>query len=1338
MHETLRLYLKRLTNLTANNRSLVLLRLTKGHFIDICAFNAQMKEGAFGIIDAMIKGRGIALCSQLDSRDETSNIIANRLKKIARNEKFIYDEQGTKDLYIGWPFVKGKLSNGHLVRCPLLYFPVELKASSNQWRLQPRPNEEAFLNKNFLLAYAHHNNVKIDDQLIDRTLEDFDKDSTTFRTALYQLFKESEVELNFNRDNFEDRLAPFAEYHKADFDEKYGTGQLKLFPEAVLGIFPQSGSYLVPDYHQLLSQEILPDMEGLLQPYPATEGAHDTGSGKWAFDFSGQMEEEKICAPFKIDAYQESALIALKQGKSIVVQGPPGTGKSQLICNLIADQLASGKKVLVVSQKRAALDVVYQRMQQKDMAPFLGLIHDFKNDRKALFEKIKYQIDSVEEYRMYNNGLDAIQLERRFLQTSRRIDQITEKLEEFKYALFDESECGLSVKELYLTSDQEAPSVNLMQIYARFHFDRLSPFLFTLRNYAEYLYRLETYNHPWFNRRSFDGYNLSDRQRIDKLLDEIPECQHRIIRQVGDILGEKLMLKDVEVIAKQQDRLEDMLHILEDEKRFAYFKHLAGFADDSTSILWLSNTERILLDCFGGDGAEISLPAAQLGKFQEMLNRNMAARNNLFKLIGWKLFAKNKLWVKHVFAANGLELKNEGFQKMVRRIDNRLNLEHNLTKLKSTPWVTGVPVTCRPHSISRWFHDYKLAVKAKLTFNSMRGFKQYFNIKTISFEKISAKIRLLLEISNEISERKRNWLTYLTENQLNAIENNPQTAPAMKEVLKKDFEALCEFDELKKASDPDEIAAIKMLVAHTETPEPGQLEAIFQNSIRLAWIGHIENKYPILRSVSSKKLHRLEAELQALIKEKAAITKDMLLLRVREKTYTFVKHNRLNNMVTYRDLYHQVTKKRRIWPLRKLIAGHHDELFDLIPCWLASPEAVSAIFPMIKLFDLVIFDEASQCFAERGLPAIYRGRKTLIAGDSRQLRPNDLYRPRFDDGADSPDLETESLLELAGRYLYTVQLNLHYRSNSIDLIDFSNRHFYDGKLKMLPRREAVNSGKPGIIYIKVDGVRKNNINAKEADEVVRILIERVKSDDGTDVGVVTFNARQQQHILDRIDEEFIKAGLDWPDGWFVKNIENVQGDEKDLIIFSTAYAPDESGKIHLQFGSLNTLNGENRINVAISRAKQQVIVVSSIWPSQLHVENTKNAGPKLLKKYLHYAREVSAGTFIPVLPRLRRHHANWYLKTQLMNWAREQFEEMEFNRELPYVDITVKKKDKYVALLVTDDDLYFRSPSTKDAHVYTPYALTKNGWPFKSIFSREWWANKEEVKKELFRFLSQD
>lgn len=1328
MHELLKSYLKRLTNLTANNRSLLLFKLPKEQYLDVKDFDFITEGGSFSIIEDLIAAKPVKLAPITDSRDEDANLMSRKLKRLKRNDKFIQEERGSNDLFVGWPFVRGKLMDGTNVRAPLLFFPVSVDEEGKYWKMYPRSSGVMF-NKTFLLAYAHFNKVKISDDLLDRNFEDFDDDSTVFRTSLYQLFKESPIEINFNQDNFQDELKAFETFKKADFEEQHQTGQLKLYPEAVLGFFPQAGSYLVPDYMHLIENKSFEDLEEFFAER-SIEGSHYKGVIR-------NITEEKSFTPFKMDAHQENAIKSVKSGNSLVVQGPPGTGKSQLICNLIADHIAIGKKVLVVCQKRAALDVVFERMKEKELTDFLGLVHDFRNDRKRIFEKIASQINSIDEYKMKNNSLDAIQLERNFLQISHRIDQIDEELEEFKHALFDESECDISVKELYLTSDLEQPTINLKQEYTHFRFNEISSFILKLTNYTDYAHIFDSADHPWVDRNTFKNFNVTDLSKMLEIIDEIPAYQQEVGEKMKDLMGKSLTFEECEAIYSKRDYIVEMLGILKDPQAFEYFKHMLNYSDSETSSLWLSNTERVLMECYKGEGPEVSLPANQLGKFQEVLQRNMDARKSLLRLLQWRLFSKDKYFIKRVLVENGLKRNREGFKTMVRKVDNRLNLEHNITKIRQKEWVKDLPPTYEKVHFQNWFYVMKLAVKAKLIFNSVRSFKEFFNVQKLEYHSFKEKLEALFVIIKDVHIKEASWEVYLSPNQINKIAQQEDLAPEMKKSLKKDFDALCEYDKIKDQLSPVEHVVIEKLM-DTELNTTEGVVSLFQNSLRLSWIEHIETKYPILRAVSSMKFQKLEAELQNCVREKLRLSNDMLLMRAREKTYEEVAYNRLNNMVTYRDLLHQVTKKRRIWPIRKVVKEFSEELFQLVPCWLASPESVSAIFPMHNMFDLVIFDEASQCFVERGIPAMYRGRQVLVAGDDKQLRPNDLYQVRYEEEEEDSDvaLEVESLLELANHHLQSVQLKGHYRSKSLELIDFSNHHFYGDNLKLLPDHSIVNSKQPAIEYIKLDGIWENNTNKAEASRVVAMLLDLANDQRDISVGVVTFNARQQQLILDMIDEEFVGKGIHMPDNWFVKNIENVQGDEKDIIIFSTAYAPDPNGRLTMQFGSLNAVNGENRLNVAITRAREKIYIVTSIFPQQLQVQDLKNEGPKLLQKYLAYAKEVSEGKFVPSPHPKSKHHVDWYLKDKLKDWADHEMKGYNFSYELPFADITVKQEDYYLGLVVTDDDLYFNSPSIKDMHVYTPFTLSAKKWKFKGVFSREFWNDKQTVFEGIQRFLT--
>ncbi len=1373
MHKILQSYLHRLTNLSGNNRSLYLPRLIGQQFIDLHDFDFLNNFSSFSLIEWLIS-RGVArpegveaqqmpLCAVQDSRHEASNKVSQAVKKLSRTEKFIEEEQGSRDLYVGWPFVQGKFSDGTLVRCPLMFFPVQLeerevKNFGLQWVLTLRSEVAVSLNKSFLLAYAHYQQRPFHEALAEYSFDDFDPDSRIFRTALYQLFKDSSVQINFNQELFADKLQAFRKVSKAMLEESEKEGVLKLYPEAVLGIFPQAGSYLVPDYLKLIHHSHIPDIEGffgkraasdkrVLNALESLDASFAEQVNRQRLDYASRVKEEQMFTPYAMDAHQEKALKLVKRGNSVVVQGPPGTGKSQLITNLIADYVAHGKRVLLVSQKKAALDVVYARLQQQGVHPFVALVHDFKNDRPAIFRQIGKQIDALYEYQVKNNSLDSILLERNFLQYSRRIEQISEELDEFTFALFDESEAGVSVKELYLTSSLEQPHLNIKQEYQYFKIPDLPPFVSKLKRLTTYAQRYDKETYLLCDRKSFNAYSVEDLKNMRTVFSEVPAFKQKVSGQVSQVLQEEVDYTICEQLQRRSEDIARMIPLIEEPQSYAYFQDMVPLLEKEADPLWLSNIERVAMDCYQGEGPEVSLPTGELGKFQHALQQASEARPGVFQWLWWKWFSKEKAYVQQVFEANQLPLTKKGFHAMQEKIDNRLNLEHNLSKLREYDWIGEVPALETSGNFSKeqlqdWFYHKNKALQAAIVFKSLRNFKEFFHIETITYQQLSQRVKKLLDALHDIPDKQNAWLVYLTPAQVSQLNTPEQSEPYLK-ALQQDFDALCDFDTLKAYLTSYEKDVFYRLYEHGEEVSEESVASLFQNSVRLAWIDHIEVKYPVLRIVSSLRLHELEEELQRSIEEKLAISREILLMKAREKTYYDVEYNRLNNMVTYRDLSHQISKKRKVWPLRKLITAFQDELFNLIPCWMASPESVSAIFPMedTPLFDLVIFDEASQCFAEKGIPAMYRGQQVVIAGDSQQLSPHDLYRARWEDQKETDNveealaLEAGSLLDLAAGYLMNIQLQGHYRSKTLDLIDFSNQHFYDQQLMMLPDYQDVVNDEPAIHYIKVDGVWQHNTNSAESQRVVALVEEILEKEPDKEIGIITFNAKQQEKILDDLEAWAVSQERTLPDMLFVKNIENVQGDEKDIIIFSTGYAPNEKGRLVMQFGSLNMEKGENRLNVAITRAKEKIYVVSSIHPEQMDVSKTKNEGPKLLKKYLAYALEVSQRKYTPALPVLNHHAVDWYLQHKISDWSAQQLAGFQVNRELPFADLSVREEgSKYIGLINTDDALYYQAESAKDRHAYRPFMLQKKHWKYKSVYSRQYWQNEAKIKEELTWF----
>ncbi len=483
------------------------------------------------------------------------------------------------------------------------------------------------------------------------------------------------------------------------------------------------------------------------------------------------------------------------------------------------------------------------------------------------------------------------------------------------------------------------------------------------------------------------------------------------------------------------------------------------------------------------------------------------------------------------------------------------------------------------------------------------------------------------------------------------------------------------------------------------------------------------------------------------------------------KEYEALYESAKNN----KDYLYQISKKQKYWPIRKTMEVYSDFILSLFPCWLLSPENVSSLLPLVKnLFDIVVFDEASQVFIENTIPTIYRGKTVVVAGDDKQLRPSATFMKRYlgadpdtqEDYAVQAALEVDSLLDLAVARYESANLSYHYRSRYQELIDFSNAAFYASSLQIAPNISPDGELRP-IIRYKVKGKwidRKNISEAKKVVELLSEIFEQRKNNES--IGIITFNAEQQSAIADMIDAECAKNpefrskiileknrmenGEDT--SLFIKNLENVQGDERDIIIFSIGYAENESGKVHTSFGSLSAEGGENRLNVAITRAKSRIYVVTSIEPEELKVESSKNKGPKLLQKYLQYVRAVSNGNKDEVRAILGELAPEETKVASLALPPLEIEEEIKSRLEkLGYrVDTRLGNRKNRISLAVYDDetdrylvgieldrDAFLASEFAMERDVYKPRFLAARGWKIMRVWCRDFWLSPSRVVKSI-------
>lgn len=494
------------------------------------------------------------------------------------------------------------------------------------------------------------------------------------------------------------------------------------------------------------------------------------------------------------------------------------------------------------------------------------------------------------------------------------------------------------------------------------------------------------------------------------------------------------------------------------------------------------------------------------------------------------------------------------------------------------------------------------------------------------------------------------------------------------------------------------------------------------------------------------------------IGKKQTLTKQKLELILAEAMYNLSVSKRHGEIL-------RVLESKRKWSVNKFIKKFDFELFKSVKIWLLTPEVVSEIIPLqTGIFDLVIFDEASQMYVEKGIPSILRAKKVIIAGDHKQLRPSNLGAGRIEmDIDDIPEdteitaaLEEESLLDLA-RFKYPdVLLNFHYRSKYEELIAFSNYAFYRGQLYVSPNAKPPKE--PPIQVHKMENAmwsnRSNMVEAKYIVEMLKQFFD--ERTEGETIGIITFNSNQRDLIDDLIDTECAKNAQfaaairtelarkkDGEDiGLFVKNIESVQGDERDVIIFSIGYAKNENGRLVRNFGWLNQRGGENRLNVAISRAKKKVHIVTSFDPAELQVEDMKNDGPRILKKYLEYAFAVNNGDHETAKQILlsfgdaKNMGQTISFDSDFENQVYDALVEKGYQVDTQIgiggysIDLAIRKNGKYILGIECDGRLYHSSKSARERDYHRQKYLESRGWRIHRIWSTNWWKNpKREIDK---------
>jgi very-short-patch-repair endonuclease len=594
--------------------------------------------------------------------------------------------------------------------------------------------------------------------------------------------------------------------------------------------------------------------------------------------------------------------------------------------------------------------------------------------------------------------------------------------------------------------------------------------------------------------------------------------------------------------------------------------------------------------------------------------------------------------------------------------------------------------------------------------------------------------------------------------------------------LLQDFDKLVASDRLYSTAAEATKACIDSLCALFFTgkiaPTVDWVDIVREN-VHEVWIDEIEKASEIPNRINVGAIDELIGNYRHNIIDKYEKTAKWLSAKLIRLTYTPA------NLPLLRKLKGHVSKKRNIPSIRKL----NDEMLQhgyhkiTTPCWLVSPETVSDVFPLVNgLFDIVIFDEASQCPVKNALPAVFRGKKVFVAGDEKQLPPLTLFESSHQDGSEDEDrkdvdaLDAQSFLNLANRLPQYREspLSWHYRSEYEELIAFSNHAFYNGLMRTCPNCRPYDAeSAPAISWVKTKGYWVDRANEIEADQVVELIRSHLAVRQEESIGVITFNAEQKNLILTKLDnmcqiDSIFKdlilenASNKLDEQLFVKNIENVQGDERDVIIFSVAYAPSEpGGKVIQQFGLLNQDGGENRLNVAISRAKKHIHVVCSIDPEvDLNPVNSKFLGPKRFQQYLIYAKAVAERNQNRMLSLFSELNPSMKISTPSTSLVFESpFEEEVYHslRQNGFVvhsqvgqsgfriDLSIvdpKDPSRYILGIECDGARYHASQSARERDVFRQKFLERRGWKIYRVWSTRWWRDKNRELQRISDYIN--
>ncbi|MCB9876836.1 MAG: DUF3320 domain-containing protein [Planctomycetes bacterium] len=1058
------------------------------------------------------------------------------------------------------------------------------------------------------------------------------------------------------------------------------------------------------------------------------------------------LDPQDVFCPKDADSSQLAAVLAGAGGRSFVLEGPPGTGKSQTITNLIAQSLATGKRVLFVAEKRAALEVVHRRLSDVGLGPFCLELHSQKSGPKAVLEQLKLALD-----------LGQKRAPAEWQRVAAELQQQRAQLNDFVLALHKRREHGWSVHQamarlVALRDVRRLPMPELANgtaddvVAARAAVQALRVASAALGVPSE---------HAWWGVGRGDWTPAVTRevtpmvQRLQRATAGLQAALAPVVEQLGlaGVFGEqgpgraqlRLLLELLKVLQQSSPAPGGWLCA-------ADWRELD---DDLTRAIGIGRRRDELWQKLGKRWRR-ELLQLDLGTLAAQYRMHAES----FFVVRWiKLRAANGELAAAAVGALGAPTQVRDDLEVALRVRDEEKALAGCERARAAcgaRWQDGLADWA---AFERWLAQARALRQLLLKLvpgslqpdpTALQALARQLDGLAEGGNALSALCGALFSAHDEFAAGLQQLDAHLQLDEARAFGADAAAdlcgnVARRCERWQRSEAELRDHCAYRRAADTAITAGADVLVdAHARGDVAvAELEPVFERAVAEGWLDRIHEREPQLARFRGQDHAAAIERFAELDRQSIRLAAKVVVARLAAE----LPQLRSTNVGTSElgVLERELKKQRRHKPVRRLLHEIRGLWPRLSPCVLMSPLSVAQFLSReAHRFDLVVFDEASQIPMWDAVGAIGRGRSLIVVGDSRQLPPTSFFqRAAQDDEATDGDVpeDLESVLdECAAAGLPRQSLDWHYRSRHESLIAFSNHHYYQNRLLTFPSPQHAGDG-AGVRCVRVAGVydragsQQNRVEAEAlVAEVVARLRDPVRSK--RSIGVVTFSKAQQTLIEDLLDAERRKdpsldAALAAADEQlFVKNLENVQGDERDVILFSICYGPDAAGKVYENYGPLNLQGGERRLNVAVTRARRELVVFTSVGPEQV-ANRTAAAGARHLRNFLDYAlrgeaalaaaveRDPSRGTDSPfeaeVMAALVQ--KGWEVHSQIGCSGYR-------------IDLAVLDPDapgRYLLGVECDGATYHRAATARDRDRLRQSVLEGLGWRLVRVWSTDWW-----------------